>query len=104
MELPLLKTLHKNLQDKGFEIIAVESTGNKTGAQQFIAENELPYVFVEDLADKDSYSRSVYTVFAYPTTFIIDRQGRIRAYHLGFDAGDEQSLEKEIIELLNEGG
>ena len=104
MELPLLKSLHKNLKEKGFELIAVESTQNKTGAQKFIEENGLPYLFVEDVSGADSISRSVYTVFAYPTTFIIDRQGRIRSYHLGFDAGDEKSIEKEIIELLNEGG
>ena len=103
MELPLLKSMYQRQKDKGFEIVVVEIQGNRAGAEQFIAEQELPYVFVDDAKGADSLSHSRYVAFAYPTTFIIDRQGKIRSYHLGFSAGDEKSLEAEIVELLKEG-
>ena len=102
MELPLLKPMYQRLKNRGFEIVVVEIQGNQAGAEQFIAEQELPYVFVEDTKGADSLSQSRYVAFAYPTTFIIDRQGKIRKYHLGFSAGGEKKLEAEVTELLNE--
>jgi hypothetical protein len=39
-----------------------------------------------------------------PSTFIIDREGRVLSYHLGFQDGDEAKLEKEISDLLESSG
>ena len=36
-----------------------------------------------------------------PSTFLIDREGRIVSYHLGYQQGDEIALEQEIVELLD---
>ncbi len=39
-------------------------------------------------------------VQSFPTSFLIDRQGRVMYSHLGFEAGDEDNLAKEIESLL----
>ncbi len=35
-----------------------------------------------------------------PTSFIVDKKGKIRYVHGGFRAGDEKVLEKHVLELL----
>ncbi len=41
-----------------------------------------------------------YKVRAYPTSFLIDRDGKVMYFHLGFEPGDEEHLEEEIQSLL----
>ena len=36
----------------------------------------------------------------FPTSFLIDRDGRVMHVHVGFEAGDEKELESQIRELL----
>jgi hypothetical protein len=36
----------------------------------------------------------------FPTSFIVDREGRIMYYHLGFDEGDGTLIEEEVLSLL----
>jgi hypothetical protein len=37
----------------------------------------------------------------FPTAYLIDREGRILTGRVGFKAGDETVLEKEIMEILS---
>ncbi len=100
MELPRLKTLWEKYHDQGFEIIAVEVTDSHKAAQAFIKEHALPYIFLDDNSKNGKLHSEVYNVFAYPTTFVIDRNGKISYYHLGFVEGDEVNLEMEIVKML----
>jgi len=42
----------------------------------------------------------VFGVQSFPTSFLIDREGRVMYSHLGFEAGDEEHLAEEIESLL----
>jgi len=46
----------------------------------------------------------IYLSEGNPTTYIIDREGRVLSYHLGFQEGDEVELEEEITDLLTSSG
>jgi hypothetical protein len=46
-------------------------------------------------------AKDKYTVASYPVTFLVDRQGKVVDYHLGFDPGDEKLLADSIARLLN---
>ena len=48
----------------------------------------------------DEVVGNLYKVRAYPSSFLIDRDGKVMYFHLGFDAGDEEHLEEEIQGLL----
>lgn len=101
MELPRLKKLYENLHSKGLEIIVVEIMGDAKGALKFIEENDLPYRFVEDdRRTPNKGAKDIYSVFAYPTSFIIDKEGYAVFYHFGFAPGDEVKLEKKLTQLL----
>jgi hypothetical protein len=42
----------------------------------------------------------MFGVSAFPTSLLVDREGRVMYAHVGFELGDEQKLEEEIRSLL----
>ncbi len=98
MELPRLEPLWNKYRDKGLSIIAIEATGDRERAVKFIEENKLTYHMLE--ADEDKLIiKKKFGVKWFPTSYLIDREGRILICHVGFSAGDEVELEKEIQKI-----
>ncbi len=98
MELPRLEPLWNKYRDKGLSIIAIEATGDRERAVKFIEENKLTYHMLE--ADEDKLIiKKKFGVKWFPTSYLIDREGRILICHVGFSAGDEEELEKEIQKI-----
>ena len=100
MELPRLQTLYEKYKDQGFEIIAVDGKRDTERATKFIEENGLTYTMLENSEGDDEIVGGLYKVRAYPTSFLIDRNGKVMYSHLGFEPGDEEHLEEEILSLL----
>lgn len=100
MELPRLQPLYETYRDQGFEIIAVDGKHDTERATKFIEENNLTYTFLENGEGDSEIAGSLYKVRAYPTSFLIDRDGKVMYVHLGFEPGDEERLEEEIKTLL----
>ncbi len=101
MELPRLEPLYKTYNDKGLAIVAVERSRDTERAKQLIADNSLTYAFLENGEGDAEVVRSVFGVTLFPTSFLIDREGRVVYVHRGFEAGDEEELEAQIRELLS---
>ena len=100
MELPRLQPLYEKYKDQGFEVVAVEGKRDTERAQKFIAKNELTYTFLENGEDDAEIVSKIFKVRGYPSSFLIDREGNVMFFHLGFEAGDEEHLEEEILKLL----
>ena len=100
MELPRLQTLYETYRDQGLEIVAVDSKRDTERAEKFIEQKGLGFTLLENGEDDAEVVNAVYGVFSYPTSFLIDREGRVMYYHLGFELGDEEKLAKEIESLL----
>jgi len=100
VELPRLQPLYETYRDQGFEIIAVDGKRDTERATKFIEENDLTYTFLENGEGENEIAGSLYKVRAYPTSFLIDRDGKVMYVHLGFEPGDEEHLEEEIESLL----
>ncbi len=98
MELPRLEPLWQKYGDKGFSVIAVEIARDRERATKFIDENKLTYHLLED-NENEAVVREQFGVGVFPTSFMIDKEGKIMYCHIGFDKGDEEKLEKEILEL-----
>ena len=99
MELPRLQPLYDTYRDRGFEIVAVEAMADTERATAFVEENNLTYTFLED-TDEADVARGVYGVGAYPSSFLLDRDGKVQFFHLGFEPGDEEHIAEEIESLL----
>ena len=82
------------------EIVAVETKGQTERATKFIEENGLTYTMLENGEGDAEVANNTFNVIYHPSSFLIDRDGKIMYYHLGFEAGDEERLEEEIKTLL----
>jgi peroxiredoxin len=100
VELPRLEPLYQKYKDQGLAVVAVEAARDTAGATTFIEEHNLTYACLENGEGEGDVVRSVFGVRVFPTSYLIDRDGRIMFYHLGFEEGDEEKLEKEILQLL----
>ncbi len=95
MELPRLQPLYEQYKDQGFEVIAVDGKRDTERATKFIEENALTYTMLENGEESDEIVGSMFKVRS-----LIDRDGKVMYFHLGFEAGDEEHLEEEIKTLL----
>jgi peroxiredoxin len=100
VELPRLQSLYGEYRDRGFEVIAVEAKRDTERAIRFIEENGLTYTLLENAEDEAEIVASIFRVRSFPSSFIIDRNGSVMFFHLGFEAGDEEQIEEEILKLL----
>jgi peroxiredoxin len=102
VELPRLEQLWRSHRDEGFVVIAVEVMGERERAEQFVADNDLTFTFAEVSADNAFVEE--FGIREFPTSLLIDGDGRILWYKTGFEAGDEMELEKEILDLSGRTG
>ena len=100
MELPRLQPLYEKYRDQGFEVIAIETKGQTERATKFIEENGLTYTMLKNGDGEAEVASTTFNVIYHPSSFLINRDGKVMYYHLGFEAGDEEHLEEEIKTLL----
>jgi peroxiredoxin len=92
--------LYEKHQDQGFEVVAVETKGQTERATKFIEENGLTYTMLQNGEGDAEVAKQIFNVLYHPSSFLIDRDGKVMYYHRGFEAGDEEHLEEEIKTLL----
>ena len=100
MELPRLEPLYQQYKDQGFAVIAIEAKRDREGAEKFLSENEMTYTFVETGEEDGDIVRKIFGIRSYPTSFLINEEGKIIFVHVGFARGDEEKLETQIKQLL----
>ncbi len=99
-ENPYVKEIYKKYHDKGLNIIGVslDKPGNKDAWVKAIKDDGLNWYHVSNLKYwQDPIARELYHVESIPQTFILDKNGVIRAKNLRRDR-----LEAKIKELLEE--
>lgn len=95
-EIPHFVELYDDYKERGLEIIgvALDKDGEKV-VSLFINENGIDYTVL--LGDREV--SNLYGGIPYiPTTFIIDREGRIRKKYIGYR--DKSVFENDIREIL----
>jgi peroxiredoxin len=100
VELPRLEPLWQKYRDHGFQVIAIDSERDTERSAEFIAKHNLTYHLLEDLQGADNVVASKLDIHGFPTSYLVDRKGRILYSHIGFEEGDEAQLEAEIRKLL----
>jgi peroxiredoxin len=98
VELPRLQPLYEKYNGRGLEIVAVEAFQDRERAEKLIEKYSLTYTFLEN--GDDNVVGKIFKVFSFPTSYLVDRDGRVMYSHDGFEAGDELELERQILELL----
>lgn len=94
-ELLDIETVWQDDRPKGLLVLAVNAGQKKDSVAGFVASLQLTYPV---LLDEESKIARQYGVTGLPATFILDRQGRLRAKILG--AMDKQAFRKAVEDLL----
>jgi peroxiredoxin len=97
--MPFLNALRNEFQDRGFEIIAINVDENTEQVKKFLENYPVDYVMA---SDSQGDCPRKYGVKAMPSSYFIDRQGKIRYVHLGFRRTDEAKIREHVMELLQE--
>ncbi len=95
--LPLLNDLRKELKRKGFEVVAVNLDEETADAKTFL--KQFPVVYPV-LMDPKGRVPEKYELPGMPTSFLIDKRGRIQHIHVGFKPKDMATIRKQVIALL----
>jgi thiol-disulfide isomerase/thioredoxin len=97
---PAMEELNRKYASQGLTIVAVSVDEKQENMQRFMKSMKVSFAVVRDAQHKLVAAANVK---AMPTSFLIDRAGKIRFLHNGFDR--EQTVRgyvKEIEELLKE--
>ncbi len=98
IEIPWFMEFEQQFKDRGFAVLGVSMDEDGWNAvRPYIQERKINYRIVlgsEQVGDLYG------GIEAMPTTFLIDRQGKIAAVHQGLDQGKEE-FKNDIVHLLD---
>ncbi|PPD21659.1 MAG: redoxin [Methylomonas sp.] len=97
--MPFLNSTRNALQAQGFEVIAVNVDEDSGEAQAFLNRNPVDY---PQFFDATGGCPQIYAVKAMPSSYLVDKSGKIRMIHKGFRDEDKADIEKAIHDLLTE--
>jgi cytochrome c biogenesis protein CcmG/thiol:disulfide interchange protein DsbE len=96
-EAPVLERQWRAFRERDVVVIGVDIQDTVEAGQKFIRDLGLSFTNLRDTTGKSSVDYGVYGV---PETFFIDRQGRIRAKHVG--AVTDEAFRANVERLLSE--
>ena len=97
---PFMNELQRELADKGLHILAVSVDKTADEARRFLV--RYPAQFATAL-DAPGACPAAYRLEGMPSSYVIGRDGIVRAVHIGFRSGDKAEIRRQVIEALDEG-
>jgi len=95
---PWMQRLKQSHEAQGFEIIAINLDKDRSLANYFLKNVDVNF---EVAFDESGQSASLYKLKGMPSSYLIGRDGKVHASHIGFREKDKQRLEQAVISLLN---
>jgi len=94
---PWMNDLRKRFADQGLTIISVNVDKKRVDAERFLRDSPAAFTVLYDAAGA---TPSTWGARGMPTSFLIDRQGRVVATEVGFSDDRKDAMEARIRELL----
>ena len=95
--IPWLNSLQEKLGADNFQVLAVNLDENSQDADKFLKEAHANLLVAYD--PKGTTPESFH-VKAMPSSFLLDRNGKVVFIHEGFSAKDRESLESQIQNII----
>ena len=95
---PWMNKMQQHYADQGFEIVAINLDKERKLADEFLAEVDVNFTIAYD---ESGQSASQYKLKGMPSSYLIGRDGKVYASHIGFKDKDKEQLEQAIKNLLN---
>jgi thiol-disulfide isomerase/thioredoxin len=94
---PWMNSMQEKYQSQGLQVIAINLDANKDDATSFLAGNPAKFTVA---FDAKGLTPRAYGVKGMPTSYLIDRDGKVILQHMGFNTADREKLELKIQSLL----
>ncbi len=94
---PWLHDIKQRYAEKGFEVVAVNLDKDRKLADEFLKVMDVNFLVA---FDESGESASKYKLKGMPSSYLIGRDGKLYASHIGFIEKDKNKLEQAIKELL----
>lgn len=94
---PVMEELHKRYADRGLVIIAINVDENRPKMEAFLKKNPVSFVVLRDANQKLVEKAGI---AAMPSSFLLDREGKVRFAHTGFRGAETKKKYEEEIESL----
>ena len=94
---PWMEEMHNRYYEDGLTIVAISVDAKYQLAEKFIQDIQTSFISAHDPAKKIA---ELYKLRAMPSSYLIDRNGKIISTHLGFRASRSKKVEAEIKAAL----
>ncbi len=98
-EMPLLDRLYRKERHRGLTLLGIALDAQVADTKAFLLRTPVSFPI---LFDPESRISGLYGVIGMPSAALIDRQGRLRWVHSGYQPGDESEYQRQIERLLND--
>jgi len=95
--MPLIESLRNEFPADQFQVLAINVDQDPAKAKAFLERRKVGYPSV---SDPEGRLPATYGLKTMPTSYLIDRNGVVRAVHAGFRQSDLDGLRAEIKRLL----
>lgn len=99
VEMQALERLRKKYSEMGVKIWAITLDKKFDDALHYAAQHHLHYVLLQD---SDTKVSERYDIDDLPSTFVVDRDGKLRLQKEGFNPEDEATLDQFLQKLVHE--
>lgn len=96
---PWMNSLQQRFGEQGLKVVAVNLDDDSAAAREFLT--QIPAQFTV-LLDPEAQLPDTFGVMGMPSSYLIDRQGKLRATHVGFHSQRIPDYENTIKTLLAE--
>ena len=98
-EMPHLNRLYEKYRSSGFVLLGVNVDDDQRNAVGVASKLGLTFPV---LLDTDKKVSQLYDLSAMPATVLIDKDGRVKYLHRGYQSGYEDTYDKQIREMLKQ--
>ncbi len=96
--MPKIQALQDQFGLDDFVVLAVNVDREPGKARKFLKKLSIHY---RNLRDEEGLTPAKYGIKAMPSSFVVDREGKVTLVHQGFKSGDEAMLREHILEVLD---
>jgi peroxiredoxin len=94
---PWMNAMHAKYAGQGLKVLAISVDTRRDDARKFLLANPAAFTVVYDGAGQ---TPRLYEVKTMPSSFVIDRKGRLALLHRGYEPQDSADLERAIVTAL----
>lgn len=97
MEMPSFNNFSKAYKDRGLVVVGVAMDKSKQDVQNYLSKAPVEFPV---LLDSDLSVSKTYRIFAFPTTFLIDRNGVLKEKYIGEEDWMSPAIRKSVEKYL----